>query len=127
MGEIKLPGQMLELVARRFRCLGEPFRLRILQSLSITEKTVTELVQDLDANQPNVSKHLNILLEGGLVERKKQGTSSLYSIADPMIFTLCDLVCRSVVARTEAQLGGLQATGQRTRRAERNMGAARVV
>ena len=115
MSEIILSGRTLELVARRFRYLGEPFRLRILQSLSKAEKTVTELVADLEANQPNVSKHLNLLLEGGLVARRKQGTTSVYSIADPLIFNLCDLVCKSVMARTKGELAALEA-GQRRRR-----------
>lgn len=108
MSEITLSARTLELVARRFRYLGEPFRLRILQSLSKQEKTVTELVDDLEANQPNVSKHLNLLLEGGLVARRKQGTSSIYSVADPLVFTLCDLVCRSATARTKQELATLE-------------------
>lgn len=115
MSEITLSGRTLEMVARRFRSLGEPFRLRILQSLSKSEKTVTELVEDLDANQPNVSKHLNLLLEGGLVARRKQGTSSIYSVADPLIFTLCDLVCKSVTAKTKEELAGLEKETMRKR------------
>src|SRR5665213_1852490 len=120
MSEITLSGRTLELVARRFRYLGEPFRLRILQSLSRSEKTVTELVEDLDANQPNVSKHLNLLLEGGLVARRKLGTSSIYSIADPLIFTLCDLVCKSATAKTKEDLAVLEREDRRSRRASRS-------
>ncbi len=107
------------MVARRFRYLGEPFRLRILQSLSISEKTVTELVRDLEANQPNVSKHLNLLLEDGLVARRKQGTSCIYSVADPIISTLCDLVCRSAAAKTKRDLALLQREQKHSRRAAR--------
>lgn len=108
MSEIVLSDHTLDLVARRFRYLGEPFRLRILQSLSRGEKTVSELVADLDANQPNVSKHLQLLLEGGLIARRKDGTSNIYSIADPLIHTLCDLVCRSVTAKTRENFARLQ-------------------
>jgi DNA-binding transcriptional ArsR family regulator len=108
MSEMTLSGPTLELVARRFRYLGEPFRLRILQSLSKSEKTVTELVEELEANQPNVSKHLNLLLEGGLVARRKQGTSSIYSVADPLIFKLCDLVCKNAMAKTKQVLASLE-------------------
>ena len=115
MSEITLSGRTLELVARRFRYLGEPFRLRILQSLSKSEKTVTELVEDLEANQPNVSKHLNLLLHGGLVARRKQGTSSIYSVADPLIFTLCDLVCKSATAKTKEELTVLERETSRRR------------
>ena len=87
--------KMLDLVARRFRTLGEPFRLRLLQELETGEKTVNELVGALDGNQPNVSKHLPILYDAGLVSRRRQGTSVVYAICDPMVFKLCDLVCRS--------------------------------
>jgi DNA-binding transcriptional ArsR family regulator len=113
MSEIVLSGRTLEIVARRFHYLAEPFRLRILQSLSQSEKTVTELVAHLEANQPNVSKHLQLLLEGGLVARRKEGTSSIYSVADPLIFTLCDLVCRSAAAKTKEDLETLQPTKRR--------------
>ncbi len=116
MNEIMLSDRMLELVARRFRFLGEPLRLRILQSLSRGEKTVTRLVEELDANQPNVSKHLNMLLEGGLVNRRKEGTSSLYSIADPLLFTLCDLMCKSTTERTRQELESLQGSARPSRR-----------
>lgn len=115
MSQITLSDRTLELVARRFRVLSEPFRLRILQSLSKSEKTVTELVEDLEANQPNVSKHLNLLLAGGLVARRKRGTSSIYSVADPLIFTLCDLVCKSETTKTKEELAELQRETSRRR------------
>jgi len=116
MSEIALSDRTLELVAQRFRALGEPFRLRILQSLSRSEKTVNELVDELDAGQPNVSKHLQLLLDGGLVSRKKQGTSNIYSIADPMIHPLCDLVCRSVTEKAKEELASLQQSSKKRRR-----------
>ena len=87
--------KMLALVARRFRTLGEPFRLRILQELETGEKAVNELVSALDGNQPNVSKHLQILSDAGLVSRRRAGTSIVYAISDPMVFKLCALVCKS--------------------------------
>lgn len=117
MNEIVLSERTLELVAKRFRALGEPFRLRILQALSRSEKTVGELVEELNAGQPNVSKHLQLLLDGGLVAREKDGTSNIYSIADPMVNTLCDLVCRSVTERVKEDLVGLKAQPKRGRRA----------
>ena len=64
--------KMLDLVARRFRTLGEPYRLRILQELEAGEKSVGELVAALDGNQPNVSKHLHILSDAG-TDRPKAG------------------------------------------------------
>ena len=101
---------MLDLIARRFRTLGEPYRLRLLQELEAGEKTVNELVHALDGNQPNVSKHLQILHDAGLVSRRREGTSIFYAICDPMVFKLCDLVCRSESKKSKREFEAL--TGQ---------------
>ena len=95
MGYFPQSDKMIALIARRFRMLGEPYRLRLLQLLESGDKTVGELVKMLDGNQPNVSKHLQMLHDSGLVSRRRNGTSIYYGIADPMIFKLCELVCRS--------------------------------
>jgi len=108
---------MMALVARRFRTLGEPFRLRILQLLEQGEKTVTDLVEQLDGNQSNVSKHLSILHDAGLVSRRREGTSIFYAISDPMVFQLCELVCRSEAQKNKEQMEELKAAT--TRRARR--------
>jgi DNA-binding transcriptional ArsR family regulator len=87
--------KMIELVARRFQILGEPCRLRILQVLEERPMTVNQIVDTLEGNQPNISKHLQILFDAGLVGRERSGNNVLYSIADPVVFKLCELVCRS--------------------------------
>lgn len=104
---LPLPDQMVELVARRFRMLGEPQRLRILQVLESGEKTVGQIVEALQGNQPNISKHLQALNEAGLVGRRREGNSIFYSIADPVIFKLCELVCRSATEEARGRLEGL--------------------
>lgn len=109
--------KMMALVARRFRTLGEPFRLRILQLLQRGELTVGELVDSLDGNQPNVSKHLAILHDAGLVSRRREGTSILYAISDPMVFRLCDLVCRSETKKSRREFEELNAIPARKARA----------
>lgn len=83
----------LALVAARFRMLGEPMRLRLLNELRSGEKTVTELVETTGAGQANVSKHLGLLADSGMVGRRKDGLNVFYFIADPSLFELCDLVC----------------------------------
>lgn len=95
--------QTLELIAKRFRLLGEPFRLRLLQQLQSGEKTVNELVDALDGNQPNVSKHLALLHDAGLVSRRRDGMSVLYSIGDPVIFQLCNLVCKNEAQKSRRE------------------------
>lgn len=88
-----LPDPLVELVAARFRVLGEPMRIRLLDRLREGDATVGELQEAVGASQQNVSKHLGVLLNAGLVSRAKQGTSSRYAIADPDVFALCDMVC----------------------------------
>jgi DNA-binding transcriptional ArsR family regulator len=87
--------KMIHLVARRFQVLGEPCRLRILQALQTRAKTVGEIVEELGGSQPNISKHLQVLYDAGVVGRERRGNNMLYSISDPVVFKLCDLVCRS--------------------------------
>jgi DNA-binding transcriptional ArsR family regulator len=103
MAAIKMTDKMMDLVAKRFRTLGEPFRLRILQELEMGEKTVGDLVEALDGNQPNVSKHLQVLYDAGLVGRRREGTSAFYMISDPMVFKLCELVCRGAVQKSKQE------------------------
>lgn len=112
----RMSDRMLELIAGRFRTLGEPYRLRILQVLEAGERSVGELVEDLDGNQSNVSKHLRVLYEGGLVTRRREGTSILYAIGDPMVFKLCELVCRNAEERTRQELEEISASSSRRRR-----------
>lgn len=96
-------------MARRFRALGEPYRLRLLQVLETGDKTVGELVAALDGNQPNTSKHLQILHSAGVVSRQREGTSIRYSISDPIVLKLCDLVCKGAAKRSRAELEALTA------------------
>lgn len=107
---------MLDLVARRFRTLGEPYRLRMLQELEAGERSVGELVAGLDGNQPNVSKHLQILFDAGLISRRREGTSIFYAISDPMVFKLCALVCSSEAEKSRRAFEGLNAQTLRGKR-----------
>ena len=88
-----LPEQLVELIAQRFRVLGEPMRIKLLDRLRDGEATVGELQRALGASQQNVSKHLGVLLQAGIVSRTKQGTSSVFAIADQGVFELCEQVC----------------------------------
>jgi DNA-binding transcriptional ArsR family regulator len=94
MNVFPMNDKTLELVARRFHVLGETYRLRILQVLTRNAMTVGELVKKLDGNQPNVSKHLQILYQAGIVGRRREGTNIIYSLKDPSVFMLCELVHR---------------------------------
>jgi DNA-binding transcriptional ArsR family regulator len=69
--------------------VAEPNRIRILQMLERNEATVQELTDDLATTHQNVSKHLGILYQSGIVSRRKDGTKVWYALAD---FTACQLV-----------------------------------
>ena len=88
-----LPDPLTELIAQRFRVLGEPMRIKLLDALRDGDATVGELVDRLGASQQNVSKHLGVLHQAGVVSRAKQGTFVRYAIADDSVFVLCDHVC----------------------------------
>lgn len=98
-----LSDQALELVAARFRMLGEPMRLKLLRALLNGEKTVSELMEETKGTQANVSKHLNLLTQAGLLGRRKEGLNVYYSIADESIFELCQIVCGQLHEQFEQQ------------------------
>ncbi len=88
-----LSDPLVELIAQRFRVMGEPMRIKILDRLRDGAATVGELAEALDASQQNVSKHLGVLHQAGVVSRAKEHTSVRYAIADDTVFALCEQVC----------------------------------
>jgi DNA-binding transcriptional ArsR family regulator len=88
-----LPEPLVELIARRFRVLGEPMRIRLLDRLRAGEASVQELTDALGASQQNVSKHLGVLHAAGVVARRKRGNRVLYAIDDECVLALCEQVC----------------------------------
>jgi len=104
-----LPEPLVELVAQRFRVIGEPMRIKLLDRLRDEPATVGALVEALGASQQNVSKHLGVLHQAGIVSRTKEGTSVRYAIADETVFALCELVCgglRDQLAELDGILSG---------------------
>jgi DNA-binding transcriptional ArsR family regulator len=100
-----LPEDLAELIARRFRALGDPLRVRLLDQLRDGEQTVNALADRLGAGQQNVSKHLAVLADAGMIVRRKEGTHAYYRIADEAVFDLCEQVCGSL----QSQLSTLAA------------------
>jgi len=98
-----LPAAALELIAARFRMLAEPMRLRLLNELRPGERTVTQLIVATGAGQANISKHLGLLADAGMVGRRKDGLNVFYFIADESLFELCDLVCSRLQAELAAK------------------------
>ena len=97
-----LPDELVELIARRFRVIGEPMRIRLLDRLREGEASVNELSEALGASQQNISKHLALLAEGGILGRRKEGTHVHYRIVDEGVFALCEQVCGSLQQQLQA-------------------------
>lgn len=110
-----IPKEALPLVANRFKVLAEPLRLRILQSLETGELSVNEITEAVESTQSNVSKHLKLLQDTGLVGRRQEGNTVYYSIADESVFALCDLVCNSLRDRLNLHAAALS-NGKTARR-----------
>ena len=94
-----LPDPLVELVAERFRVLGEPMRIKLMDRLRDGEASVGELQEAVAASQQNVSKHLGILRAAGMVSRSKRGNRTVYAISDPSMFELCEVVTEGLRRR----------------------------
>jgi ArsR family transcriptional regulator len=97
----ELSPEAIELIAARFRVLGEPSRLKLIHALNGGERSVNQLTEAAGLTQANASRHLQTLMEAGILKRRKQGIQVLYSVADTNIFNLCEHVCGSLQQRLE--------------------------
>jgi ArsR family transcriptional regulator len=88
----------LEQIALRFRMLGEPMRLKILQAVCKSPRTVNDIVTVTGSTQANVSKHLALLATAGILQREKDGQCVYYGMKDRLVVQLCELV-RAQIAR----------------------------
>ena len=107
----------LRMIADRFKVLAEPMRLKILHSLWDGELAVTEIMTATGALQANVSKHLSLLQQAGMVRRRKDGLNVYYQIADETVFELCEVVCNSLHDRLTAQIDELAPAASRRKSA----------
>lgn len=96
MRRTPMTAKTIELVAERFRALGEPARLGILQALRSGERCVADLEADTGLNQANLSRHLKVLSGTGMVRRRKEGLFVYYALADASVLKLCELMCGRV-------------------------------
>ncbi|MCX6853140.1 MAG: metalloregulator ArsR/SmtB family transcription factor [Verrucomicrobia bacterium] len=99
--------EALTLIASWFRTLSEPSRLKILRALEEGEKNITELVAATGLTQANVSRHVQSLVDAGMVGRRREGLTAICFIADPSITELCDNVCNNLLKRLSKQVKNL--------------------
>lgn len=101
-----VPEALAEIIAGRFRVIGDPTRIRLLDLLRDGPLTISELTATVGGSQQNVSKHVGVLAQAGIVGREKDGTKVRCHIADESVFEVCELVCGGV-QRQLAELGKL--------------------
>jgi DNA-binding transcriptional ArsR family regulator len=104
-----LPPEALNQVAAYFQALSEPTRLQILNLLRQGERNVGELAEACGFSAANISRHLSLLAQHGLVAREARGTAVYYRIADESVYALCDLVCGSIARQVERSVAGRKA------------------
>ncbi|HEY6016198.1 MAG TPA: metalloregulator ArsR/SmtB family transcription factor [Gaiellaceae bacterium] len=97
-----LPDEVVELIARRFRVMADPTRIKLLDRLRTGEASVQELTEAVGGTQQNVSKHLGVLADAGIVSRRKDGNFTRYRVVDEGVFRLCEDVCGSVERQLES-------------------------
>lgn len=95
--------QVLSPVADYFKVLSQVSRLQVLCCLKTGTKNVTEIIEATGLGQANVSKHLKLLVQAGMVTRHPEGINVYYQISDPMIFELCKLVCDRLAIQLQEQ------------------------
>jgi DNA-binding transcriptional ArsR family regulator len=101
-----LPDALVELIGQRFRLLSEPTRIKLLDALREGPATAADLQAATGASQQNVSKHLGMMVDAGMVRRVKDGARAYFFIADKSLFDLCEQMCGSL-RRQVAQLDAL--------------------
>ncbi|HYK42297.1 MAG TPA: metalloregulator ArsR/SmtB family transcription factor [Thermoanaerobaculia bacterium] len=113
---ISLSDRARDRMAVRFRALGEPTRLKILERLFRSPASVSEILAAVGSTQANVSKHLAVLRAGGLVRARKAANRTVYRIADPSLERLCAVVCDAVKKEAHEAVAEITAAGPRSRR-----------
>lgn len=108
--------RVFELAAELFGVLATPMRLRILSALCDQEKSVSQLLQEIDTTQPNLSQHLNLLYRSGILARRKEGTQVIYRVQSEQAVTLCRSVCTQIAIEMD-EPGAVPATQRLTPRA----------
>ena len=75
-----------------FRALADPSRLKILDFLRPGEKCACDIVESVGFAQPTVSRHLKVLIDCGILRRRREGNKMLYTITNPKIHEIIELV-----------------------------------
>jgi ArsR family transcriptional regulator len=92
---------VFEMAAEVFRVMSAPMRLKIIASLCNGEKNVTQLLEEIDTTQPNMSQHLNTLYQAGVLGKRREGVQIYYRIVNDRVVTLCRAVCTQIAIEAD--------------------------
>ena len=93
--------EVFEMAAEIFRVMSAPMRLKIISRLCNGEKNVSQLLEEIDTTQPNMSQHLNTLYQAGVIGRRREGVQIFYRIVNDRVVTLCRAVCTQIAIESE--------------------------
>jgi DNA-binding transcriptional ArsR family regulator len=94
--------EVFDAVARYFGLLAEPTRLKILHTICHEERSVSAIVAATGATQTNVSRHLSLMHQAGVVSRRREGSAVFYKVLDPEFGEMCRTVCVRIASRMQA-------------------------
>jgi DNA-binding transcriptional ArsR family regulator len=100
-GGIVESDEVFETAAEIFRVMSAPMRLKIISALCNGEKNVTQLLDEIDTTQPNMSQHLNTLYQAGIIGRRREGVQIFYRIVNDRVVTLCRAVCTQIAIEAD--------------------------
>ncbi len=94
---------VFEMASEIFRVMSAPMRLKIISCLCNGEKNVSQLLDEIETTQPNMSQHLNTLYQAGVLGKRREGVQIYYRIINDRVVTLCRAVCTQIAI--EADIG----------------------
>lgn len=101
--------QLFEDVSHYFALLSQPTRLKILYAVCQGERTVNDIVAEVESTQANVSRQLNMLYRARILGRRKEGSQVYYRIEDERTVELCRTVCGRMATRSGVAVPGVTA------------------
>jgi len=105
MSESSSEDKVFDAVAELFSVLSTPIRLKIISAVCHRERTVSQLLAEIDTTQPNMSQHLATLYRSGVLAKRREGTQMVYSLRSERVATLCRAVCTQVAIELSSENG----------------------
>ena len=95
--------KLYELKAEVIRAIAHPIRLQIVDYLADGEQCVCDIARHVGAERSNVSRHLAVMLNAGIVDCRKDGLRVIYSLRTPCVANFLDCVTNVLREQLEAQ------------------------